>query len=48
MWKDFWALTLDSPDFVWIFIAALVVLGIQTAVKFITKLPVTGELLFRP
>jgi hypothetical protein len=40
MWKDFWALALQNPDFVSIFTIAILVLGFQTLIKYITKLPV--------
>lgn len=40
MWRDFWSLALHSPDFASIFTTAVLILGVQTVVKYITKLPV--------
>jgi hypothetical protein len=40
MWKDFWSLALANSDFASIFTIAILILGIQTTIKFITKLPV--------
>jgi len=40
MWRDFWSLALGNPDFASIFTIAILILGVQTAIKYITKLPV--------
>jgi hypothetical protein len=40
MWKDFWTVALANPDFASIFTIAILILGVQTAIKYITKLPV--------
>lgn len=40
MWRDFWSLALENPDFASIFTIAVLILGVQTAIKYITKLPV--------
>jgi hypothetical protein len=43
MWKALWSLSLRSTDFVNIFAIATAILALETAVRYVTKLPIIAN-----